>query len=314
MPTCKPLRAWLATSTTCRRRSSSTRACGWNEPTRDRRRARCAPTRPRWPSAVADALEACGEDRLARGAVARGRRGRRARRSTRSSASLDEPTEPGLHAPLGRALRATATSSTPPRACRSATRRPFCRLRAPTLLFLANRGANGIDGLVSSGIGAAAASGRPTVIVTGDLGLLHDSAASPPCATSDTPVRIVVIDNDGGGIFDFLPQAYAAGPARSSRPCSARRAARPGARRRALRPPPPAGRLARRPWRGARCGHRVDRGPGRPRDQRGAAPQTQRRRGGGTESRPDGLTCLRGARLELSRIAPFGNAMLWMLQ
>ena len=40
--------------------------------------------------------------------------------------------------------------------------------------FLCNRGANGIDGLISSGIGAAAASGRPTWIVTGDLGLLHD--------------------------------------------------------------------------------------------------------------------------------------------
>ena len=40
--------------------------------------------------------------------------------------------------------------------------------------FLCNRGANGIDGLISSGIGAAHASGRPTTIVTGDLGLLHD--------------------------------------------------------------------------------------------------------------------------------------------
>src|ERR1044072_9521576 len=40
--------------------------------------------------------------------------------------------------------------------------------------FLCNRGTNGIDGLISSGIGAAHATGKPTTIVTGDLGLLHD--------------------------------------------------------------------------------------------------------------------------------------------
>jgi 2-succinyl-5-enolpyruvyl-6-hydroxy-3-cyclohexene-1-carboxylate synthase len=75
------------------------------------------------------------------------------------------------------------------------------------VLFLANRGANGIDGLVSSGIGAAAASGRPAVIVTGDLGLLHDLGGLAALAEASTPVRIVVIANGGGGIFDFLPQA-----------------------------------------------------------------------------------------------------------
>ena len=75
------------------------------------------------------------------------------------------------------------------------------------VLFLANRGANGIDGLLSSGIGAAAASGRPTVIVTGDLGLLHDLGGLAALAHVSTPVRIVVVDNGGGGIFGFLPQA-----------------------------------------------------------------------------------------------------------
>ncbi len=73
-------------------------------------------------------------------------------------------------------------------------------------LFLCNRGANGIDGLVSSGIGAAHASGRPTTIVTGDLGLLHDVGGLAALRDVSTPVRIVVIDNDGGGIFGFLPQ------------------------------------------------------------------------------------------------------------
>ncbi|HKT84127.1 MAG TPA: thiamine pyrophosphate-dependent enzyme, partial [Solirubrobacterales bacterium] len=78
-------------------------------------------------------------------------------------------------------------------------------------LFLCNRGANGIDGLISSGIGAARASGRPTTIVTGDLGLLHDIGGLASLRDVATPVRVLVIDNDGGGIFSFLPQAGALG-------------------------------------------------------------------------------------------------------
>ena len=60
----------------------------------------------------------------------------------------------------------------------------FLGAYATDVRFLCNRGANGIDGLISSGIGAAEATGRPTRIVTGDLGLFHDMAASPRCATS----------------------------------------------------------------------------------------------------------------------------------
>jgi 2-succinyl-5-enolpyruvyl-6-hydroxy-3-cyclohexene-1-carboxylate synthase len=78
-------------------------------------------------------------------------------------------------------------------------------------LFLCNRGANGIDGLISSGIGAAHASGRPTTIVSGDLGLLHDLGGLAALRDVSTPVRIVVIDNGGGGIFHFLPQEQALG-------------------------------------------------------------------------------------------------------
>jgi 2-succinyl-5-enolpyruvyl-6-hydroxy-3-cyclohexene-1-carboxylate synthase len=77
------------------------------------------------------------------------------------------------------------------------------------VLFLCNRGANGIDGLISSGIGAAHAGDRPTTIVTGDLGLLHDVGGLAALRNVSTPVRIVVIDNGGGGIFGFLPQAGA---------------------------------------------------------------------------------------------------------
>ena len=63
--------------------------------------------------------------------------------------------------------------------------------------------------MLSSGIGAAHASGRPTTIVTGDLGLLHDVGGLAALRGVYTPVRIVVINNDGGGIFGFLPQAAA---------------------------------------------------------------------------------------------------------
>ena len=76
------------------------------------------------------------------------------------------------------------------------------------MLFLANRGANGIDGLISSGIGAAVASGRPTWIVTGDLGLFHDMNALAALAPRRRPrCGSSCINNDGGGIFEFLPQA-----------------------------------------------------------------------------------------------------------
>jgi 2-succinyl-5-enolpyruvyl-6-hydroxy-3-cyclohexene-1-carboxylate synthase len=74
------------------------------------------------------------------------------------------------------------------------------------LLFLANRGANGIDGLLASGFGAARACGRPTTIITGDLGFFHDIGSLALARSVETPVRIVVLNNEGGGIFERLPQ------------------------------------------------------------------------------------------------------------
>jgi 2-succinyl-5-enolpyruvyl-6-hydroxy-3-cyclohexene-1-carboxylate synthase len=77
------------------------------------------------------------------------------------------------------------------------------------LLFLANRGANGIDGLLASGLGAARASRRPTTIVTGDLGFFHDVSSLALARGIELPVRIVVLNNEGGGIFERLPQREA---------------------------------------------------------------------------------------------------------
>ncbi len=202
MPTSKPLRSWLAAS-----RADQIVVdprCGWNEPThRAAALLRADPTelaagwaarlggegRPapsRWLEADASAREAL----------------------TAELDSLDALSEPGLHAALGQAHRdgdLVYTASSMPIRDQEAFLPPV----ETDALFLCNRGANGIDGLISSGIGAAHASGRPTTILTGDLGLLHDIGGLAALRDVSTPVRIVVIDNDGGGIFGFLPQAEA---------------------------------------------------------------------------------------------------------
>jgi 2-succinyl-5-enolpyruvyl-6-hydroxy-3-cyclohexene-1-carboxylate synthase len=72
--------------------------------------------------------------------------------------------------------------------------------------FLCNRGANGIDGFISSGLGAAAVSHHPTVIVTGDLAFYHDLNGLLAVKRHSLCATIIVINNDGGGIFSFLPQ------------------------------------------------------------------------------------------------------------
>jgi 2-succinyl-5-enolpyruvyl-6-hydroxy-3-cyclohexene-1-carboxylate synthase len=73
----------------------------------------------------------------------------------------------------------------------------------------ANRGANGIDGVISSALGAAATS-APTALVIGDVSFLHDATAIGTARQLGIPLAIVLVDNDGGGIFSFLPQAQPA--------------------------------------------------------------------------------------------------------
>jgi 2-succinyl-5-enolpyruvyl-6-hydroxy-3-cyclohexene-1-carboxylate synthase len=71
---------------------------------------------------------------------------------------------------------------------------------------LANRGASGIDGVVSTALGAAAVSEGPTVLVIGDLSFYHDMNGLLAAQRFGLNATIVLINNDGGGIFSFLPQ------------------------------------------------------------------------------------------------------------
>jgi 2-succinyl-5-enolpyruvyl-6-hydroxy-3-cyclohexene-1-carboxylate synthase len=202
MPTSKPLRAWLASS------GASEVVVdpygGWNDP-----------------SNRAAAILRADPTELASGWAARLEKEPRgapeawigveetAQTALGESLAWEGPiSEPALHRALGASHRdgdlVYTASSMPIR-----DQEAFLGGTEADVLFLCNRGANGIDGLISSGIGAAHASGRPTTIVTGDLGLLHDIGGLAALRDVSTPVRVVVIDNGGGGIFHFLPQEAA---------------------------------------------------------------------------------------------------------
>ena len=77
---------------------------------------------------------------------------------------------------------------------------------------LSNRGANGIDGVVSTATGVALAGPGPTVALVGDLAFLHDVSALVGAEEVDMDLTVVVADNRGGGIFSFLDPATALDP------------------------------------------------------------------------------------------------------
>ncbi len=198
MPTSKPLRSWLAESGADQIVIDP--LGGWNEPSR-----RAAALLRADPTELASGWAArLGEDRpppamwleaerAARGAI------------EAELAQLDTLSEPALQLALGSAYgedELVYTASSMPIRDQEA----FLPPTETDATFLCNRGTNGIDGLISSGIGAAHATGKPTTIIAGDLGLLHDIGGLAALRDVATPVRIVVIDNDGGGIFHFLPQ------------------------------------------------------------------------------------------------------------
>ncbi len=116
--------------------------------------------------------------------------------------------EPALAAELGVLLPAEATlfvaSSMPVRDIET-----FWPARADPPRVLCNRGANGIDGIVSSAFGAAAAGGGPVVLLIGDVALAHDLGGLLAAGRLGLKLTIVLVQNDGGGIFDFLPVSRA---------------------------------------------------------------------------------------------------------
>ena len=218
---------WSSASATCRpasrcavarRRSTGSDQIvvdppgGWNEPTQ--RAAAIAARRPGGsPRAWARGSSACDRARD-RGRLARRLAGcdaerRPRRRSTAELGGARRAQRAGRLRRARRGARATATSSTPPRACRSATRRLPRRRADATSASSATAAPTASTAWSPRGSAPPRRSGRPTTIVTGDLGLLHDLGGLAALREVATPVRIVVIDNDGGGIFHFLPQAEA---------------------------------------------------------------------------------------------------------
>ncbi|MBI4298671.1 MAG: 2-succinyl-5-enolpyruvyl-6-hydroxy-3-cyclohexene-1-carboxylic-acid synthase [Chloroflexi bacterium] len=73
--------------------------------------------------------------------------------------------------------------------------------------FMANRGVNGIDGVISSALGVSAALPDPLILVLGDISFYHDMNGLLAAKQNQLNATIIVVNNDGGGIFSFLPQA-----------------------------------------------------------------------------------------------------------
>ena len=204
MPASKVLAQWLARSGASHVHVAAT--VGWSDPEHlvDHR-------------VVADAAVLC--DRL--GEQLTGGRGtpwlaRWRAAETRAQAAFDavlaahdEPTEPAVARALTRSLprgAALMVSSSMP--VRDVEWFGLGR-EGPTY---ANRGANGIDGVTSTAVGIALAdTSRPTALLIGDVAFLHDTNALVALRARQLDLTIVVVDNDGGGIFSFLPQRSALG-------------------------------------------------------------------------------------------------------
>ena len=203
LPTSKPLRQWLAGLDALQIVLDPETA--WQDPA-----GSAATLLPGDPRTLIDALadkvprrsrgrfwleEWTGPDRAAAGAIAS------------VLGAREELTEPRVAAELGVRLPSEATlvvaSSMPIRDVET-----FFPLRSsPPPRVLANRGANGIDGTVSTAFGVAAAASGPVVLLIGDVALLHDLGGLLSARRLGLPLAIVLLDNDGGGIFNFLPVA-----------------------------------------------------------------------------------------------------------
>jgi 2-succinyl-5-enolpyruvyl-6-hydroxy-3-cyclohexene-1-carboxylate synthase len=203
MPTSKPLRAWAAESSQVVLDPHG----AWHEPTRRAElllKTAAAPTLDALAAAVEIRTPDADPDWLA------GWRAADAKVPPALAAAPD-PFEPKVLAALEPELPDGAivwlSSSMPVRDVEA-----YFPQSAKQLRFLANRGANGIDGVVSSAAGAALATGAPTWLLTGELALLHDFGGLLGARRAGADLRVVCLNNGGGGIFDFLPVAAHADP------------------------------------------------------------------------------------------------------
>ena len=161
------------------------------------------------PASFCRALAASISDRCGETGWAEAWRSRAARARAAIDAQLplvDRMSEPGVFAELRELLPDGATlyvgNSMPVRDLDT-----FFASTGRALRFMANRGANGIDGVLSSALGAGASAEGPIVLVIGDLSFYHDMNGLLAARRHHLNATIVLVNNDGGGIFSFLPQA-----------------------------------------------------------------------------------------------------------
>ncbi len=197
LPTSKPLRPWLAGLTGARQLAVDPQAA-WQDPTGDLAELLVTELTATLATLTTGPVQA--------GWLAAWRTADAALGTVRDvwAAELSEPlVAERVHAALGAGDTLVVAASMPVRDLET-----FAPVRADAPRVLANRGANGIDGTVSTAFGVAAGSpGSRTILLIGDVALLHDVGGLLAARRLPVDLTVVVVHNDGGGIFDFLPVA-----------------------------------------------------------------------------------------------------------
>jgi len=201
LPVSKPLRTWL-TGLSDVRQIALDREGAWQDPD-----SVLSDSLALDPAAVLGPLAKAGIPTAEEGWLARWRSGDElAAEAILGVLGDDTLSEPMVASELGVLLPREATlfvaSSMPVREIET-----FWPVREDPPGVLCNRGANGIDGIVSSAFGAAAAEHGPVVLLIGDVALAHDIGGLLAARRLTLKLTIVLLDNGGGGIFDFLPVA-----------------------------------------------------------------------------------------------------------
>jgi 2-succinyl-5-enolpyruvyl-6-hydroxy-3-cyclohexene-1-carboxylate synthase len=198
LPPSKPLRQWLAALDAIQIQVDPEDA--WQDP------AQVVDLRvPADPAPALAALAGRVDGAAVDPAWAGAWRGADARAATAIDATLagDALTDPVVSRTLTTELPADATlvvaASMPIRDVET-----FAPVREQPLRVLSNRGANGIDGTLATAYGIAAATAGPTVVLLGDVAFAHDVGSLLIARRVGVPLTVVLVDNAGGGIFDFL--------------------------------------------------------------------------------------------------------------